>query len=229
MAAWKENKQFYFSVEGETEWWYLEWLKEKINSEAQTKVSFVCSRKTPEKMMKSLRSLDFTKIKIAHIFDYESQEEAHTKNFEKILAQMRIAEREKGITYHLGYSNFAFELWIILHKIDFYKTLNNRNAYLKPINENYGEKFAGLSEYKEESNFKRILKKLTLDNVRDAIKRSEYIKQTNIRNGYVRHNCKEVTCKEGKCRANKCYFKENPSLSIGKIIKEIFEDCGLIR
>lgn len=28
----KKNKKYYFSVEGETEQWYLEWLEKYINS-----------------------------------------------------------------------------------------------------------------------------------------------------------------------------------------------------
>ena len=33
----KENRTYYFSVEGETEQWYLEWLQRIINAEPNAK------------------------------------------------------------------------------------------------------------------------------------------------------------------------------------------------
>ena len=42
MIKRKSTLKYYFSVEGETEQWYLEWLQEQINNapEAACKVSF---------------------------------------------------------------------------------------------------------------------------------------------------------------------------------------------
>ena len=42
MIKRKSTLKYYFSVEGETEYWYLEWLQDQINnaSEATGKVSF---------------------------------------------------------------------------------------------------------------------------------------------------------------------------------------------
>lgn len=42
MAKMKSTKKYYFSVEGETEQWYLKWLQDRINEteEAKIKVSF---------------------------------------------------------------------------------------------------------------------------------------------------------------------------------------------
>lgn len=40
----KSNKKYYFSVEGETEKWYLEWLRDRINEldESRYKVAIDC-------------------------------------------------------------------------------------------------------------------------------------------------------------------------------------------
>ena len=42
MIKRKSTLKYYFSVEGETEQWYLEWLQDQINNapEAVSKVSF---------------------------------------------------------------------------------------------------------------------------------------------------------------------------------------------
>ncbi len=44
MGNRKPNKKYYFTVEGETEQWYLKWLQETINQteEAVYKVSIDC-------------------------------------------------------------------------------------------------------------------------------------------------------------------------------------------
>ena len=54
-------------------------------------------------------------------------------------------------------------------------SLMYRHQYLMPLNRAYGESFENLDQYKHENNFKRILSKLTLDNVRQAIHRSKII------------------------------------------------------
>lgn len=40
MAARKINKKYYFTVEGETEKWYLDWIKQLINSDSTAKRSY---------------------------------------------------------------------------------------------------------------------------------------------------------------------------------------------
>ena len=57
MAKRKPTNKYYFSVEGETEQWYLKWLQDTINNteKAACKVSIDCPvRKNPLKHAKSL-------------------------------------------------------------------------------------------------------------------------------------------------------------------------------
>ena len=51
-----------------------------------------------------------------HICDVESNEQVHVDKFKNILSEMREAKAQKKISYVLGYSNFTFELWMVLHK-----------------------------------------------------------------------------------------------------------------
>ena len=56
MPERKETKKYTFTVEGETEKWYLDWLAEQINSceEAKYKVSIVAKvQQSPSKFAKS--------------------------------------------------------------------------------------------------------------------------------------------------------------------------------
>lgn len=203
----KENRLYYFSVEGETEKWYLEWLQKTINSEPASKymVKFdVKIQKDPLGRAKGLTALGRTEI--VHVFDRESEDEVHRNQFQTTLDRMKMAQNiGKKISYKLGYSNYTFELWIILHKADCNGSLANRYQYLAPINRVYNEDFENLDQYKHEDNFKRILSKLEFGNVQDAVQRAKLIMERNKDAGYVLQQYKGYR-----------YYIENPSLSLGE-------------
>ena len=103
MANRKSTKKYYFSVEGETEQWYLKWLQDLINvtDEAEYKVSIDCRiQKNPLKYAKSLTITQ--KVEVYHFFDYESDEEIHVKGFQDALANMKEAQNiGRQITYKI--------------------------------------------------------------------------------------------------------------------------------
>lgn len=215
----KDRRTYYFSVEGETEKWYLDWLQNTINSTPEAKYAVKLDRrveKDPVSYAKRLTILQ--KTEITHIFDYESNSPEHRQRFQDTLEKMRDAQKiGKNIIYQLGYSNFTFELWIILHKADCSGSLPHRRQYLDRINRAYGENFESLSRYKEEDNFKRLLSKLTLEDVRTAIRRAKAIQSQNELNGHVLQKYAGFT-----------YYCENPSLSVWEKIEKIMKDCRLI-
>ncbi len=219
MGNRKPNKKYYFSVEGETEQWYLKWLQEIINQteEAVYKISIDCPvKKNPVKHVKSLTVTK--KIEIYHFFDYESDEEIHVQRFKEALDNMKKAQNiGKQISYKSGYSNFTFDLWIILHMASCNSSYAHRKQYINEINRAYDERFQDMDEYKKEKNFKRCLGKLQLSNVIDAINRAKRIMQKNRENGYVLHQYKGYR-----------YYKENPSLAVWEAIEKILKDCELI-
>ncbi|MHA6481656.1 RloB family protein [Paenibacillus sp. strain BS8-2] len=220
----KDNKQYIYTVEGETEKWYLDWLENEINAtldakpESNIKVSIKSKiEKNPFKYAKSLPNI--SKVEVTHLFDYESHEPVHVKQFLETLDKLKEANSIKGkqIKYLLGYSNLTFELWIALHKNNFNAYTEHRSHYLRHVNSAFEEKFSELSTYKEEANFKRMLRKLTLDNVKEAIQRSKTIMQRNTED-----SLQVLQYKGFK------YFRDNPSLTIHESIEKILKDCGLI-
>lgn len=58
---------------------------------------------------------------------------------------------------------------MILHKKCDVSYKQHRNKYLSVLNACYNEKFETMSQYKEEENFKKVLDKLTLNDVYYAI------------------------------------------------------------
>ncbi len=212
-------RTYYFSVEGETEQWYLEWLQRIINAEPNAKYTVKLDSKIQKDPLSRAKRMTIVgKTEITHIFDYESDEEIHVKQFKTALERMKDAQNTgKNIKYHLGYSNFTFELWMILHKVDCNGSLMHRRQYLMPLNRAYGENFENLDQYKHENNFKRILSNLTFDNVRQAIRRAKVIMRKNEEMGYRLQEYKGYR-----------YYKENPSLSLWEQIERILMDCKVL-
>ena len=197
--------------------------------ESVCKVSIDCPvKKNPLKHAKSLTVT--RKIEIYHFFDYESdrrnilgKEDGFNTRVNLFIIRhmyyhMKKAEQlGKQIKYKSGYSNFTFDLWILLHMADCNTSYAHRKQYITLINRAFCEKFENMDEYKHEGNFKRCLSKMNLVNVIDAIKRARNIMQRNQENGYTLLQYKGYR-----------YYKENPSLSAWEAIEKILSDCKLL-
>ena len=208
MANRKMNARYYFTVEGETEKWYLEWLRDAINADPRSKVKVVCSpkvQKNPVKWAKAKTNLDKS-AKVFHVFDFEDEEPIHVKAFKD----------GRGFRYVSAYSNLTFELWMVLHKGDC-PALAHRRQYLKPINDLYGEHFESLDEYKHEANFKRVLGKLTVDDAVTAVGRAETLAKRAEEHGLR--------------KAQHCgysYYLDNPATDLWIPVKQMLEEGGII-
>lgn len=219
MGKLKTSKSYYFSVEGETEKWYFEHLQNLINSSEMAKhpVKFIIRiRKDPREMVKTLTITN--EATVYHVCDTESNSDEHTKLFRATLDNMKSAcSMGKKVKYKLGYSNFAFDLWIALHKRDCKAPLSDRKQYLNILNNGFDEHFISMDEYKKEDNFKRCLNKIKLEDVIAAIGMAEEIMAYNKSNGYKPVEYKKFT-----------YYTENPSLSVHEIIADILKQCKLM-
>lgn len=215
----KEKLAYYFSVEGETEKRYLDWLQKKINESAAARYAVkldVRIEKDPMARVKGMSILE--KTEIVHVFDRESEDPAHERQFLSTLDRMKAAEKTgKNVRYALGYSNFTFELWMILHKIECEGSKSDRKQYLGSMNLAFHENFGNLDEYKSEAGFRRVLGQLSLEDVKDAVRRAERIMRRNEEKGFVRQKYKGYS-----------FYRENPSLSIWESIQKILNDCGLM-
>lgn len=211
------TKKFVFTVEGETEQWYLYWLRDKINECEGREYNISIDAKVQQSPGKFYKRANARATPLVfHICDVESNEDVHVEKFQNILSEMKDAKTNKGIEYRLGYSNFAFELWMVLHKRNCNGPLNDRSKYLSHVSKAFGENFEDLAHYKREDDFKRCLSSLTLDDVREAIRRADVITNNNKTNGNP--------CLKYKGYS---YYRDNPALSIHEVVKLIFKECGI--
>lgn len=214
----KENRKYVFTVEGETEKWYLDWLQKEINSDERSKYTVIINATVQRHPMTFVKRQDAKSTpQVIHLCDVESASTEDIRNFENVLKEMAKAKKEKKLKYLLGYSNLTFELWMILHKMDCSGMLDGKSQYLPLINQAFGERFEALSKYKGRDNFHRCLSKLSIEDVCKAVHRAETIMNSHMG---IHQEVSYATYK---------YYKENPSLSIWVSIKQILVECGYLK
>jgi hypothetical protein len=216
----RQTLTFYFSVEGDTEYHYLKWLQNAINrtDKIRYKVKFIIRKDNPLSSVKSITF--FEKATVCHLMDFESNDYEHVNKFNNTLALMKKTKNEfknKIDDYELGYCNYTFELWIILHKKECRKPFSQRGHYLEEINKCYKTNYISLEDFKKENNFKKCLDLLTISDVKSAIKNARIITKHN-----EKHNKLHT-------RYSYNYYSDNPSLSIHEIIAKILKLVGIFR
>ena len=215
----KQTLTYYFSVEGETEQWYLEWLEAQINANEHANyiVKFIVKvEKDPVSFIKKLVVQKRTTI--WHLSDIEGSSDEQIQTVHNTLGRLKEAKGlGKSIIYKWGYSNLSFDLWMILHKQNCNAELNGVGNYLSHINRVFDEHFESMKEYKEEANFKRCLGKLTFPEVLTALSKAKAIMQRNERDGYHLTQFKGYS-----------YYIHNPSLDLWQPVETILCDCGLL-
>ena len=167
----KQILTYYFSVEGETEKWYLDWLEAQINLQEETKFKVKLKAEVQKGPVSYAKKLTVQRrTTVWHLSDIEGSTPSHIQSIENTLGRLKDAKNlGKDITYHWGYSNLSFDLWMILHKQNCNAELADVTRYLNHINRAFGEQFESMKEYKEEYNFKHCLGKLSLPEVLSAI------------------------------------------------------------
>ena len=189
----KESRQFNISVEGiNCEKMYFEYLAKLINSSGRNTYNLKVDPRKMSPMEYAKRNAHKPmekrkgnkRIPYIHVQDIEDYyDEFQRTKFYGMIDEMRTAEGEFGIIYELGYSNYTFELWMLLHVADMSHAVLNRKAYLAPINRWFHRDFADLDEFKREAAFREILDEfVTLDSIKQAIRRAERKEITTYEN-----------------------------------------------
>ena len=130
MTDMLETKKYTFTVEGETERWYLLWLRDRINEQEDKEYKVAIEPKVQQHPMKFAKGVNaISTPEVIHICDVESKTAIHVEKFRGILNELKAAKAEKHISYGLGYSNYTFELWIVLHKKKCNGSLTDRTQY----------------------------------------------------------------------------------------------------
>lgn len=96
MADRKFTKKYVFTVEGETEQWYLYWLRDQINgcAYAAYHIQIIAPvQQNPWSYAKTVSAK--TTPKITHLCDRESSDREHVQKFEGVLASLSRTRKER--------------------------------------------------------------------------------------------------------------------------------------
>lgn len=218
----KKVNSYYFSVEGENEKWYFEHLQNLINNSEESifNVQFIIKiDKSPLSRIKAINVPVYSsqKLPVFHVVDYESNSAEHTEQFKEMLDELKyIKTKRPSYNYKLGYSNFAFEVWLILHKRTGDFSVADRSKYIEQINSLYGTNFAKLKDNKNKDTFDKLLEQISLEDVKRAICNSRKIRPYQEDIGH-----RMVEYKGFK------YYRENPDLTVNECVEIILKECGI--
>lgn len=221
----KESRQFNISVEGiNCEKMYFEHLAQLINSSGRNTYNLkvaprkmspleYAKRNAHKPMEKRKGNKRIPYIHVQDIEDYYS--EYHRTKFYRMIDEMRTAEDRFGIIYKLGYSNYTFELWMLLHVADMTHAIQDRHSYLAPVNRWFYRTYTSIDEFKSHDEFQKILDEfVTLDSIRQAINRAGKIIQSNGDDKKIKETYKEIT-----------FFRDNPDISVHEVVQMILDVC----
>ena len=188
----REYRCFY---EGQQEEMYFDHIAKKVK-EARTNISLKFKKLAK---LKTLEKSSTGVPKIA-VFDYD----LNKVDFE---SKVKLCNETRIL-----YSNLNFDLWLVLHKKQYRRTVQNNNAYIDEIRNSYN--LPNNTNIKAKGNIQKILDKIELIDVKRAIENAEEIMKEKMEEDkiYVKRNFS---------------YYPNPSMSINEFFKELLEDIGI--
>lgn len=189
------RKSFICALEGQQEKKYLNHLSSLIKKSNDNAMIIFNECKNITSLCRKSSSIP----KIA-VFDFDSNK----IDFEN---KIKLCKGIKPI-----YSSLNFDLWLLLHKVKFRSPVTNNNDYIYEIRKAYN--LPKNANIKNDEIIDRMLKQITLDDVKFAIANAEEIMNN-------KDDRDKIMC-------GKFIYYPNPSMNIHKFIKEILEECELI-
>ncbi|MBQ8298268.1 MAG: RloB domain-containing protein [Clostridia bacterium] len=139
----------------------------------------------------------------ASVFDYDGQKVKYEEAIE-------LATDNK---IELGYSNYCFDLWLILHKKDYFSPVSNQASYAADVRKIYGLDKG--TDIKKADNVKKIMSQIELSDVVEAIKRGKAIAKNN-------------SAKVPNLTAAKSYpYYNNPDTQMHVLLEKILVKAGI--
>lgn len=199
------RKTYFCVCEGQQEEMYLKHVAFLLKKFPERVVTFNTTYGLPERLKKT-----YTEYDNAALFDHDFKEDEFRRNITICEQLQRKSRKEKGKNVYHAYSNVNIDLWFILHKEDFNRPVTSNDAYVADVRRIYG--LGQESDIKEKANLEKMLKQITLDDVKQAIRRAEQIRAAKLESDRF------------MVGAVACYG--NPDFSLHEFLKIVLHDCG---
>lgn len=200
------RKNYRCVVEGQQEDLYLQHLAKLITKFPQTVVKFNISEGNAYELTKSYVEYDS-----ACLFDYDFNKPEFESNLTTCATlnrrNQKKGKKQSARVYH-AYTSVCFDLWLVLHKKDYFAPVSTNDAYVKDVIELYG--LPKGADIKNKKVIETILSQITLDDVKSAISRAKQICDRKLPTDAINVD-------------SESYFA-NPDLSIHKFIDIVISD-----
>ena len=203
------RKNYLCVCDGQQEKLYLEHVGKLISDFPRRVVKFNTLIDRPQRLEKSYEEYDS-----AALFDFDYNEGQFKTNIELCnrMHNTYKSTRKTGRCIYHAYTNVNFDLWLILHKQDFSRSVARNSAYVPEVKRLYS--LSTRENIKAEATIRRILGQISLADVKQAVNRAE-----NIRRGKLQEDGTVVG-------STVCY--PNPDFSLHEFMKVVLTDCGLL-
>lgn len=185
-----KKREFRCYFEGEQEKKYFEHIGKKVRQ----KDPCVSLKFKEVKKLRVLEASSTDVLKIA-VFDYDSNKQ----EFEK---KVKMCQKTRIL-----YTNLNFDLWLLLHKKQFKKSVIGNDSYVDEIRKEY--KLDPTANIKSEDNISKILEQIEISDINMAIKNAKEIMNMKLESDRV------------YVKRNFSYYL-NPSMSIQEFLDELF-------
>ena len=204
----KYRKTYLCICDGQQETMYLKHIAMLINDFPRKVVKFNTFEDSPHRLEKRYETYDS-----AAVFDFDNNEVEFKRNIEicdSLNKKLKPSKRKEGRHIYHAYSSVNFDLWLILHKEDYNKSVTRNNAYVSDVRRIFGLK--PTEDIKNVEIINRILSQITLDDVKSAIRRAEIIRKNKV--------------KADSTKIGNTIIYSNPDFSIHEFLREVLEDSG---
>ncbi len=149
----------------------------------------------------------------------KNQEPKYFEKVQKIINSIPSRKYEEALELaqenriDVGNTNYCFDLWLILHKIDYFDKVSNQDDYATDLKKVYG--LHENANIKRETNVDTIIQQIKLKDIADAIRRAEEIEKINSKVSPHLTTIKRLT------------YYDNPVTKMHIILKMIFNKAGV--
>jgi hypothetical protein len=191
----QRRAQFFCLCEGEQEKQYLHHLAALLKTDKRCLLLEIKVSNNAQSLTQKAAGIKYDRV---ILFDHDGQEAA----FDKAL---RVCKAKKAIP---AYSNRCFDLWLLLHKADFSRSVTSNSAYQQNLRSTY--KLDVNQNIKQTETIQKIMEQITLEDIKAAIRRADNLRKHRLEaDGKIIHGFT-------------CY--DNPDLQIHIFIKKVFRE-----
>jgi len=204
------RKRYHCICEGQQEEMYLAHVGRLLTDRPRCVVTFTTERGSPASLERAAR---YGEYDVVALFDHDGNHARFEENVKvcEELDRKGGKGRNRQRVFH-AYSNMNFDLWLVLHKIEFTRPVHSNDAYVPVVRGVFG--LEPEANIKSRHHMEKILAQISLDDVRAAITRADNIRARKLQD-------------DGrKIGSWPCF--PNPDLSIHDFLKTVLRETPLL-